>query len=157
MKNSLLFLLLLLVPAVYAQKTVPALQLVLVQNGDTLLRSGDEPKLLFSGAGEPGVYECHVSYFEQEKIQGKKYNTLRILTATLDLEISTARQDEYFDTYFTPLYPVNKLIVMYYPRADEKTWKRFVRTQEWTGMQDIISWSTAFSDQAVINIRTSPH
>ncbi|MBL0912709.1 MAG: hypothetical protein IBJ09_10085 [Bacteroidia bacterium] len=155
MKNILFFLLLLLMPAVYAQKAVPVLQLIVIQNGDTLSGSGDEPKLLFSGGGETDVYERHVSYFEPEKIRGKKYNILRILTATLDLQISTARPDEYFDAYFPPIYPVNKLIVKYYPRADEKTWKRLVKTQAWTGTQDIVVWSTAFSDAEVINLRTS--
>lgn len=155
MKNILFFLLLLPVPAGYAQKAVPVLQLILIENGDTLHGSGDEPKLLFSGSGETDVYERHVSYFEPEKIRGRKYNTLRILTAMLDIQISTARTDEYFDTYFTPLYPVNKLIVKYYPRADEKTWQRLVKTQAWTGTQDVIVWSTAFSDSEVINIRTS--
>lgn len=155
MKNILFFLLLLPVPAVYAQKTVPVLQLIVIQNGDTLHGSGDEPKLLFSGSGETDVYERHVSYFEPEKIRGRKYNTLRILTATLDLHIATAKPDEYFDTYFPAIYPVNKLIVNYYPRADEKTWKRLVKTQAWTGTQDVIVWSTAFSDSEVINIRTS--
>lgn len=156
MKNSLFFLLLLLFPTVYAQKAVPALQLIVIQNGDTLRARGDEPKLLFSGNGETDVYEQHVSYFEPERIQGKKYTELRILTATLDLHISTARPDEYFDAYLTPLYPVNRLVVRFYPRADEKTWKRFVKAHAWTGTQDLMIWSVTFSDTDVINIRNSP-
>ena len=155
MKNSLFFLLLLLFPAIYAQKAVPALQLIVIQNGDTLHAEREEPKLLFSGTGETDVYERHVSYFDPEKIQGKKYSELRILTATLDLQISTYRPDEYFDAYITPLYPVNRLVVRYYPRADEKTWNRFVKTQTWTGTQDLIIWSATFSDTNVINIRNS--